>query len=551
MIITRTSPTGSSRFLHRPVTNAISCIFVACLTFQLACKSDSGSSASSSVSASQASKSADSISTLLPKDTGAFLRIKLSDEPTRLTLARNLSSMLKAEISQEVASLPPDQRAMAEASKKNLEDFKKIAVPIIDAGLLPQIKEDGSLDPGMASELLAFVSWKGDSEPVPGILVQSTAPAQSVLTRVKSNLAKNQVKITDTDVGFSFDSAETKVFLSGKDNMISVSKTEAQAKEFLNTVGSPSDLLERLVKNVPDYARKPVIGYADFASLTGLGEEVKNLGLDYSAVEFEHEAGILHTAASVHFDVKNSPIKTYLDQLLASGVSDSVTLSDRLALMINVSSVAINTMKVEIAKMPELKELEPVLPLLAALGSLKAGIVEAGESNPFPELFLASSTEKSDALLKTTESMLADNLGPLLGGLQWQSKELGKTPIKYILSPFGIGVFLGSASNQVVLASGEDGIRSLLEEKQSTTASQQKLTEKLQKVPGFLLAYYLHGEKLAQIVKELMQAVAPFTGGQASVDPQLFEQLQEQGETLATISPLKDGLAFNSWAIAK
>lgn len=551
MIFTRTSlttPFSKSRGL---LTSCLLWSLTASVSLQLACKSEPGSSASSSVSATKSSESSDSISKLLPADAGAFLRIKLSDDLTRLTIARNLTSMLNAEISQEVASLPPDQKAMAEASKKNIKEFKKIALPIVEAGLLPRLKEDDTLDSGMASELLAFVSWKDESEPIPGILVQTDAPAQSVLTRLKSNLAKNAVKVTDTDQGFSFDSAENKVFLSGKDNMISAGKTEAQAKQFLNTSSSPSALFDKLVKNVPDYAKKPIIGYADFASLPGLGEDFKNLGLDYSAVEFEHEAGMIHTHASVHFDVKNSPIKTYLDSLLASGISESITLTDRVALMINVSSVAMNTMKSELNKMPEVKELQPVLPLLTALGSLKAGIVEAGESNPFPELFLASSTENSESLLKTTESMLADNLGPLLGGLQWQSKEVGKTPIKYILSPFGIGVYLGSASNQVVLASGEDGLRSILEEKQSTTASQKRLAENLKKVPGFLLAYYLHGEKLAQIVKELMQTVAPFTGGQASLDPQLFEQLQEQGETLATISPLKDGLAFNSWTLTK
>ncbi len=184
--------------------------------------------------------------------------------------------------------------------------------------------------------------------------------------------------------------------------------------------------------------------------------------------------------------------------------------------------------------------------LLDSVGTLALGVRNAGPTSAFPELFVVVQSSKADAL----RASLKDSIGKTLASqLQseptWQKKALNGGEVEYFLTPLGVGAFIGSLGDSVILASSEGAVQASLSAGADKSSSLQgTLASKVKQLPGSapgILSVYTDMPKLAVLVESVQGNLAMFTGGKSAVDSTRTAAMRSYGSS-AVFVELKDKL---------
>jgi hypothetical protein len=181
------------------------------------------------------------------------------------------------------------------------------------------------------------------------------------------------------------------------------------------------------------------------------------------------------------------------------------------------------------------------LAIIDTLKSLALVVVESTAASPFPGVVLVANSSDGTTLKNTIKSQvtaLTSSGGMPLSG--WQQKQLGTTPIDFIMSPIGVGVFLAGNNDTVVLATSEQGLQKVLDATQKTeTALNGQLSNSLKEpITGKSLnaVAYVDYSRLSDLIQSAQGNLSMFTGGKTSFDTASLDAMKKLGRSVSSVS---------------
>ncbi|MFM1848955.1 MAG: hypothetical protein RL417_2429 [Pseudomonadota bacterium] len=195
----------------------------------------------------------------------------------------------------------------------------------------------------------------------------------------------------------------------------------------------------------------------------------------------------------------------------------------------------------------EKSQIESATAALEGLKGLSLVVRNAAGASPFPELTFVIDTGDPAALHGTLKIMLGGLAAS--GGLpvsSWQTKEIAGSKVDFMSSPIGVGLFIGTVKNAVVLSSAEGAFQDLLGGKTSTEVAQFFSSDHLKgdKAPVALL--YLSGNRLVGLIESVQASMAMFTGGKPLVEPEEIASLRSLGAVGTAVSFGNDGFTIHT-----
>jgi hypothetical protein len=174
------------------------------------------------------------------------------------------------------------------------------------------------------------------------------------------------------------------------------------------------------------------------------------------------------------------------------------------------------------------------LSMLDGLSNIGLGIANSSGASPFPEVFLLGNSDKAAAVAKNLQS-LAQSLTASSGvpSTPWQQKTIGGVAVDYMLSPFGIGIYVGAIGSTVFVASSEGMVNAILDASTTKAPSLAPTLEGLGK--NGVISAHLNFARLYDLITAVQGTLAMFTGGQG-VNAAEYEGLKDLGSLSAMIT---------------
>ena len=203
---------------------------------------------------------------------------------------------------------------------------------------------------------------------------------------------------------------------------------------------------------------------------------------------------------------------------------------------------------------PEMKaEADHWLGLLAQVRNYGIGVRNAGAAAPFPDVFVMIDTPQSETLRKELRTVVNQALSGISADPAAAMKPVKRDGLDYefMLTPFGAGVFLGSAGDKVVVASSERGLVDALGggSQNAAKALSSELSEKSRNVlvnqPTTLVTYLNFG-LMADMAESVMGSIAMFAGGTENLSKTDIDYIRSLGTASVNLSVNKEALKFES-----
>ncbi|NDC37650.1 MAG: hypothetical protein EBZ48_06310, partial [Proteobacteria bacterium] len=174
------------------------------------------------------------------------------------------------------------------------------------------------------------------------------------------------------------------------------------------------------------------------------------------------------------------------------------------------------------------------LAVLDNISSIGLGLANSSGASPFPEVFLLGSSTQSAAVAKTLREA-AQQLTASSGmpGTPWQKKSIAGVDIDYMLSPLGIGIFVGSVGPVVFMASSESMVNTIISASSSKGQSLESTVKDLGATS--LVASHLSFGRMHELLTSLQGTLAMFTGGQG-FDATQYASLKQLGSISTLVS---------------
>lgn len=198
----------------------------------------------------------------------------------------------------------------------------------------------------------------------------------------------------------------------------------------------------------------------------------------------------------------------------------------------------------------ERKERGLILQQLQSLSDLAVGIKGATGPSPFPEFLIGFNAKNPSEYLAFIESTLQALLpGFGLNVSPWQETDIGGVPVRYTMTPFGVGIYLGAVDEAGFMtstsASAAEYIEVIRGKKPSLFNSlpehQQALLQSTRPVSISVINFY----KLGTLVEVFQNNLAMFTGG-ASIDQTSIEELKRAGLLALSVTYRNDVLQITT-----
>lgn len=180
---------------------------------------------------------------------------------------------------------------------------------------------------------------------------------------------------------------------------------------------------------------------------------------------------------------------------------------------------------------------------LRMLDSLKAlGVgVRNNPTQPFPDFVLVADSSDSVKLESELRSALAASTsGGKLPMSPWQEKDLSGAKVRFTLTPFGLGIFLGESKGTVIITSSEPAmqevISSVSDSNKTIAASMSSPTRKLFEEKKGPIMYYANLSQMASLIESVQGSLAMFTGGKTSVTKEQIDKIRKMGQLAGVVS---------------
>lgn len=185
---------------------------------------------------------------------------------------------------------------------------------------------------------------------------------------------------------------------------------------------------------------------------------------------------------------------------------------------------------------------------LAILGQLSGagfGIANPSGASPFPELFFLGQSDRASEVASALRE-IATQLTTASGvpSTPWQNKSIGAAQVDYMLSPLGIGVFVGAMEKTIFMTTSESMAYSIADISSQKTAS--LLSESADFVGISSITGYLHFGRLHEMLASLQGTLAMFTGGEAGFDASQFADIKELGALTLNVAADDKAIKLNA-----
>jgi hypothetical protein len=181
-------------------------------------------------------------------------------------------------------------------------------------------------------------------------------------------------------------------------------------------------------------------------------------------------------------------------------------------------------------------EMAPMLamaePYIQGLHGLGLNILLPEGGSPFPSVaFIARSSNAAGTaqIVKTLiDASMQKNMG---AAMPWETKDVGGVSVNYIQTPLGVGVYIGTKDNLMLVASSEEAMKKMVD---VSTAAQPGLRQALDELKHFndqdsLLYTFVDFKNLSLGLQTMQGTMSMMSGGQASVPPEVADLLMNLG----------------------
>lgn len=171
----------------------------------------------------------------------------------------------------------------------------------------------------------------------------------------------------------------------------------------------------------------------------------------------------------------------------------------------------------------------------------------AAGASPFPELTILLDSEDPAALQATLKQLVGGLAAG--GGLPvsaWQTKEIEGAKIDFMASPIGVGVFMGTVKNILVISTADAAISDLLGGKTAPEVEAALAKSVLNGVSAPLALFYTSGDRIAHFLESLQASMAMFTGGKSLVEPDDMKSIRSLGTIGTAVNFTNDALQIKT-----
>jgi hypothetical protein len=182
-----------------------------------------------------------------------------------------------------------------------------------------------------------------------------------------------------------------------------------------------------------------------------------------------------------------------------------------------------------------------VVEQLKNIQGITLGLRNGDGSSPVPDIYLALDTSARDEVASTLETGIG--LGMMATGqqLQWNTKEIGGSPTRYLMSPLGVGVYVSSpkSSNALVVATSERAVQDIATSNGGGASLDTSMPKALRNRVGSSStgSLYLNFIQLGTLVDAVKGTVASMMGPNPEMDKMLdSEQLRKLGVGIGSLS---------------
>jgi hypothetical protein len=248
---------------------------------------------------------------------------------------------------------------------------------------------------------------------------------------------------------------------------------------------------------------------------------------------FQSKNGFLGTSYAVPIRAKDKDQVKFIDAIFTAGGSNMFSLLPaNAALAISVDGGLIRNIHREVVSViPDQTRQEILKKDLNLTDKLDGLALSLTNGAPMPDLIVIAKGASSQQIAAYIKKAVSDLTAQAVPGLKWNQKKSGDVKIDYVVTPFGIGVYLGEKNDAVALSTSESGIELAFSDKDRLKAVTDEYVNKasLSIVPGVLFNFHIDNPKLSSIIENIERTAAMFTGGKPLVEPQTKMMMRDQG----------------------
>lgn len=554
--------------LHRRSTLLLVVSIVACFLF-VACNRKGGETNKGTKEAVQvtADELASTLVSRIPKDSFGFALVD-----THHPAFEKLEASQWGSGEQVLSNIEPQdaeaKKIMAAVSRAGLDlrdkEVRKKAFGQIVLFLAPSMRAEQSGFPARFPEFgLLFKSQMNLSE--------KTAQLKAEL--VKEGLALRDISVPE-GVGFVFSekpdqkwpervvfaaTEELGIFCSNEQLALSV--LDNKSEELPAIVAS--DRYKRATTGFPSQEARFSIGYFDLDRLVnaendGLGnEQFKKFFTESIALDALSFSAAMEQAPVKEVRLLPTPAKGGAPTVFSSAAASTTSkilpaVYGRPLLFFSVDGSTANSIKDLLLKAEEQKTLAEDLSFLQAISRL--GIVvrvaPVGQSFlPLPDVAVIADTKDSVRVAKEVEGIVNKVVQNSALPGNWTEKLLdGKTKVRSMVNPLGIGIFIAAKDNLLIVASSEIQMKNALAEQRDQKGFINDLPSLAN--PVFEQAtvdnFYLNFEELASLLENmggLLTMYAPQNNSSAKfLNPANIQALRKEGILVSYLVREADGM---------
>jgi hypothetical protein len=176
----------------------------------------------------------------------------------------------------------------------------------------------------------------------------------------------------------------------------------------------------------------------------------------------------------------------------------------------------------------------------------------ASGASPFPEITVMAETSEPAALQGTLKGLLGGLVAS--GGLPvsgWQTREVAGAKVDFMVSPIGVGLFMGTVNGNLVISSADGAFADLREGRTAPEVERFVGSDRFKGDSRPLALFYLSGKRLVSLLESVQASLAMFTGGKSMVAPEDLEALRTLGEIGTAVSFGEDAFKVHTTYIAE
>jgi hypothetical protein len=558
-----------------PTLFATKCVYLAAVLVLTSCTRKDDQNAGSNSALSTRSEASDSspvrkhaLLELLPETARSFAVIDLN------------TSGFKAYQGSAVAKLLHNETGIDSLSQiaEGAKEYAVIAQILADSGLFSTKLSQLT----MADALLFVTQESSAAEPEFSLYQRHRTDfnPQEALKKAEQTLKERAIKTTtpspDRGVGFTVlvtlktsdkdaipQEVPVTILVGTHESLITTSLTQSLTTLHAGKKGvqiqsiKSTPLYQRAIKAVPSEPSEWLFGYVDLKDAEQLPTEVR--ATPEAILSAETQPAL--DSEGLIFSYTADPIFMARGAALIKPVA-SATSEKPSPLNYNSHADGETMLTISIDGAPLRYGIEGLLPLAAAAEGVTSkqkefaqqlltveelGIISRAQTGaaPFPELAILLSTKKAKEIaagLKDVIGAGVEGQGFLSG---FQRKEINGLAVDYSLSPFGVGIFIGSTADTVILASSESILTSFAKDgtkKEAVPAQFEERNYNLVVAENLAASGIISFPKIATAIDGLSASLGIFTGGKPLVEEQQLTLLRGLGSAAFSIELRNDAV---------